>query len=194
MSNTKTYEGMFLVDAGVDFGTASEPVKTVLGRSDANVLSLKPWEERRLAYEIENRKRGMYVLAYFEADPQKIVDIERDMQLNEQILRGLVLRKENLTEEIINAETPATQSPRREGEERPSREGEGKPEEKKPEAETKAEEKPEAKPEAEPKAEEKTEAEAEPKAEEKPELEAEAKPEDESEKGEQEASEEESKE
>ncbi|MFP4052788.1 MAG: 30S ribosomal protein S6 [Phycisphaerae bacterium] len=167
MSNTKTYEGMFLVDAGVDFGTASEPVKTVLGRSEANLLSLKPWEERRLAYEIGGRKRGMYMLAYFEADPEKIVDIERDMKLNEDILRGLILRKEDLTEETINAETPATQSPRREGEERPSREGEGKPEENKAEGEPKTEEKP-AEPEAEAKPEGEAKPEAEVKAEEKP--------------------------
>lgn len=109
MNDTMTYEGMFLVEAGRDFGNASEPIKTVLDRAEAEVLSMKPWDERRLAYEIKDRKRALYVLTYFKADPQKMADLERDAQLNEGILRMQVLRREDITDEMINAETPATQ-------------------------------------------------------------------------------------
>lgn len=108
MSKTNTYEGMFLVEAGKsDFQAANEPVQTVLARSDAEILSIKPWDERRLAFEIKGRRRALYILTYFRADPQKITEIERDCQLNEGILREIIFRREVLKDEEIHAETPA---------------------------------------------------------------------------------------
>ena len=105
----KTYEGMFLLDAGkASFETGTEPIQNILSRSDAELLSIKPWDERRLAYEIKDCNRGLYVLTYFKADPSRVVEIEHDCQLSEQILRVLFLRRDNLTEEQINTNTPAT--------------------------------------------------------------------------------------
>ncbi len=47
---TKTYEGMFLLDEGQsNMEVACEPIRDVLGRSDAEILRITPWEERRLA-------------------------------------------------------------------------------------------------------------------------------------------------
>ena len=115
----KTYEGMFLLDAGnPDFQAACEPVRTILSRYQAQVLSMKPWEERRLAYEIAGRKRGLYVLIYFQAAPGAIVEIEHDCRLEERILRSLILRKDKISDEVVHAETPAT-APRREPEHEP---------------------------------------------------------------------------
>jgi len=106
--STKTYEGMFLIQPGSDFQVASEPIRTVLGRSEAEIISLKAWDERRLAYEIAGQRRGLYVLAYFTADPAKIGDIERDTQLNEGILRVLITRKDRPNEEEMGGDTPAS--------------------------------------------------------------------------------------
>ncbi len=111
MDPKKTYEGMFLLDASAsDFEAAAEPIRNILDRNQAEVLSIKPWDERRLAYEINHRRRGLYVLTYFKAPPEQIVELERDCLLNESILRLLVLRRDKLTDAEINAETPATTS------------------------------------------------------------------------------------
>ncbi len=105
----KTYEAMFLLDAGSsDFEAAAAPVREVLGRADAEVLSLKPWDDRRLAYDIKGRRRGLYVLTYFRADASRLSDLHHEIQLNEQILRALVLSADHVSEEKIHAETPAT--------------------------------------------------------------------------------------
>ena len=107
--STNTYEVMFLVDAGApSFEIACEPVNAMLARAGAKILSLKPWDERKLCYEIEGRKRGLYILCYVEMDAAKVIEFEHDCQLNEKILRILVLRKDKLTQEQIDAETPAT--------------------------------------------------------------------------------------
>jgi small subunit ribosomal protein S6 len=105
----KTYEAMFLLDSGnPDFQAASEPVRNILLRYGAEILALKPWDDRRLIYDILGRKRGLYVLAYFKLDTARVSEVEHDCQLDERILRALVLRRDTLTEQEINAETPAT--------------------------------------------------------------------------------------
>jgi small subunit ribosomal protein S6 len=109
MNKKKTYEGMFLVDAGnSDFEAASEPIRAVLGRSESEILSIKPWDERRLAYGIKGRRRALYVLTYFEADPARIAEIEHDCRLSEKILRMLILLRRQLSRDQIEAHTPAT--------------------------------------------------------------------------------------
>jgi small subunit ribosomal protein S6 len=109
MSNDsrKTYEAMFVMEgSAADFEAATEPIRRALGRSQAEIIALKPWDERRLAYEIKGRRRGLYALAYFTAEAGKIVEIEHDCQLSDDILRVLILHREKLTEEEINADTP----------------------------------------------------------------------------------------
>ena len=109
MDTKQTYEGMFLLDAGnPDFNAASEPVRNILTRYEAEFLTFKPWDERRLAYEIMGRKRGLYVLSYFKLDPLKVREVEHDCRLDERVLRALILRRDRLTPEEIAADTPAT--------------------------------------------------------------------------------------
>ena len=111
---SRIYEGMFLLDAGqTDFEKATEPIKTILERRDAEILSLKPWDERRLAYEIQDRKRGQYVLTYFKVNPSQITEMEHDCQLDERILRSMFIRCDKNAEEKVKAETPAMASRRR---------------------------------------------------------------------------------
>jgi small subunit ribosomal protein S6 len=109
MDKNKTYEGMFLLDAGQpDFQLASEPVRNILARYEAEVLVMKAWDERRLAYEIQGRKRGLYVLTYFKLDPLKVREVEHDCRLDERVLRALILRVDRpLTPEQLDAKTPA---------------------------------------------------------------------------------------
>jgi len=126
MTDKKIYEGMFLLDAGnPDFEASSQPVRTMLERSEAELLAIKPWDERRLAYEIKGRKRGLYVLTYFKLDPGKVTELERDVELDEDVLRMLVLRRDHLTDEQINAQTPAMSVDRMAEAEGDEKDGEG---------------------------------------------------------------------
>ncbi len=120
----KTYEGMFLVETGQpNFDESVVPIQTIFERNDAEVLQLKKWDERRLAYDIRGRRRGLYVLAYFKADPEKISDIERDVQLSEPVLRVLILAAENVTPAQLAVPTPADSArPRRDSDRHKPRE------------------------------------------------------------------------
>ena len=102
------YEMMFLFDPAFasDFQQAKGEVERILGRSGAQIVFLEKWDERRLAYEIQGRKRGCYVLSYFDCDPTKIVDIERDAGLSEPILRVLIKQAEGVTREQMEGFLP----------------------------------------------------------------------------------------
>ena len=71
----------------------------ILEKAGAEIVSMKKWDERRLAYEINGKNRGTYILCYFHADGQKIRQIERDAQLSELILRVLILGTEGRSKE-----------------------------------------------------------------------------------------------
>ena len=63
---TNNYEGLFLLpqSAGSDLGGAAELVKGLLDKVNAEIISFKKWDERRLAYKIKGNKRGLYFLCY----------------------------------------------------------------------------------------------------------------------------------
>ena len=64
------------------------------------------WDERKLAYDIAGTKRGLYILAFFRTVSDRLASIERDCNLNEKLLRSMVIRADHLTEEQLkNAES-----------------------------------------------------------------------------------------
>ena len=49
---------------------------------------------KRLAYEVKDFKDGFYVLTDFKADPSQITELERLIKLNDDVIRHVVIRKE----------------------------------------------------------------------------------------------------
>jgi small subunit ribosomal protein S6 len=83
---------------------AMDHIKEVLSKGEATLHSLVKWDERRLAYDIDGNKRGVYFLSRFTADTRKVKEIERDCRLSEKMLRSLIVRNDELTdEEMKNA-------------------------------------------------------------------------------------------
>lgn len=105
----RLYEGLFLIDsaqAASDWDGMIGAIKKVLSRAEAEVITLAKWDERRLAYDVQGKGRGTYILTYFNCDPLKITAIERDVQLSEDILRVMVLTTDRMSQEDIEKETP----------------------------------------------------------------------------------------
>jgi ribosomal protein S6 len=94
-----------------DFEAASEPIRNILARNEAEVLLLKAWDERRLTYGIRGHKRGLYALGFFKADPSRIAEIEHDCRLNERFLRVLIIRRDRLSQAEVDAERNRTTRP-----------------------------------------------------------------------------------
>lgn len=106
----RLYEAMFLVDSAVataNWEGVTGAIQTVFDRANADVVSVRKWDEMRLSYPIKHCTRGTYILSYFRADPSVISGLERDVKLNDTFLRVLVLQGEHLSEDRIAASTPA---------------------------------------------------------------------------------------
>jgi PTH1 family peptidyl-tRNA hydrolase len=96
-SSVAKYEGMFLIDNSrvkPDPESCVGAVNELLGRHQAKVARTDRWDERKLAYEIRKQKRATYVLSHFELEHKEIVELRRDVSLNENFLRALILRIE----------------------------------------------------------------------------------------------------
>ena len=107
----KLYESLFLLDsaeAASDWDGVNSAIKTILDRNKAEIVSICKWDERKLAYDVQKKSRGTYILCYFQADGQDITSIERDVQLSERIMRVMILSTEPMSEEDIKKDTPAT--------------------------------------------------------------------------------------
>lgn len=63
--------------------------------TEENKPTIHHWGSRKMAYQIKKFRDGYYVHYEANVDPQRVVDIERNMQYSEDILRYLVVRKES---------------------------------------------------------------------------------------------------
>ena len=99
-SLSSLYEGLFLVSqsAATDINVATDHIKGILARAEAEVIGLQKWDERRLAFPIKGQRRGTYFISYFRAPRSKLAGLERDCNLSEQILRSMFLRSDHLGE------------------------------------------------------------------------------------------------
>jgi small subunit ribosomal protein S6 len=113
------YEAMFLLGSGfaAELDNALKLVRGIVEKHAGEVLVLKKWDERKLAYEISAQKRGLYVLCYFKAPGAAVTAIEREVNLSDQILRVLVTKADHLNAQEMAAVEPQPIIPR---EERPS--------------------------------------------------------------------------
>lgn len=107
----RRYEAMFLVDSAEAAGNwdgVNAAIKNILEKSGVEIVSMKKWDERRLAYDIAGKSRGTYILCYFRADGKRIREIEREVQLSERIMRVLILCVEGREEAGVQRDTSAT--------------------------------------------------------------------------------------
>lgn len=101
------YEAMFLFGqaAAADLAAAIEHMKEVIvTRGHGEIIAMRKWDERRLAYEIDGQKRGYYILCYFKAPGESLSHIERDCNLSEKIMRNIFLRCDHMTAEQVAAQ------------------------------------------------------------------------------------------
>jgi small subunit ribosomal protein S6 len=102
---TVAYEAMFLFpqSALAELKATVEHVKELLTKNGAEIIALKKWADRPLAYPINKQKRGVYILCYFKAPTDKLGAIERAFNLSEQLVRQLIVRVDHLSEDEMRA-------------------------------------------------------------------------------------------
>lgn len=105
--NSNLYEGLFLMSqsaVGSGIGSAIEHIRDILGRIDAEIITLRKWDDRKLAYPVKGQKRGLFLFSLFRADGTKLAEAERACNLSEQVLRVMVTRCEHYGQVELDAE------------------------------------------------------------------------------------------
>ena len=115
------YEVMFILDANAyarNPGGAADGIEKMIKEVDGDVLASRLWNEQKLAYPIKGRYKGAYWLTYCRIDGPRISEFNRACQLNDMILRHLVVKiDERLIDPLVAAATgQATAAPEKDAE------------------------------------------------------------------------------
>jgi small subunit ribosomal protein S6 len=87
---------MVILDGGLEERTVAPSLDTylnnVIRQSGGSVEKIDVWGRRRLAYEINKRTEGIYAVIDLQATPAAVAELDRQLRLNESVLRTKVIR------------------------------------------------------------------------------------------------------
>jgi small subunit ribosomal protein S6 len=91
------YEVMVILDPSLDERTVAPTLDTflnVIRTSGGNVEKVDVWGKRRLSYEINKQPEGIYALLDVNAEPAAVKELDRQLSLQDTVLRTKVLRRD----------------------------------------------------------------------------------------------------
>ncbi len=108
----RQYELMIILDPEIEERTVAPSLDkylTVITTEGGSVDEVDIWGRRRLAYEIQKKSEGIYAVVNFTASPATAKELDRQLGLNEVVLRTKILRVEaaRLAAEAAAAEETA---------------------------------------------------------------------------------------
>jgi small subunit ribosomal protein S6 len=89
------YEVMVILDPSLEERTIAPSLDTFLNvvkKDGGTVEKVDIWGKRRLAYEIDKHAEGIYAVIDLSAEPASVQELDRQLNLNESVLRTKVLR------------------------------------------------------------------------------------------------------
>ena len=93
----RRYEMMIILDPALEENTIQPSLDqflTVVRDGGGSVDKVDVWGRRRLAYEIDKKSEGIYAVIDMNAEPDTVRELDRQLGLNEAVLRTKVLRPE----------------------------------------------------------------------------------------------------
>ena len=109
--------------------TLTAELTNILTQGGGSVSKTEYWGLRNIAYRVKKNRKGHYVLLNIDAPSAAVKEMERQMSINEDVLRTLTIRVEELEEgpsAMMQSKNSRDERPRRgDGEDRPRREDRG---------------------------------------------------------------------
>ncbi len=92
-----SYETIFIIDGNLEEEAVKALTEKFTGLISKNgtMESVDEWGKRKLAYEINDRTEGYYVLVNFTADGEFPKELDRQYRITDGILRTIIIRKDN---------------------------------------------------------------------------------------------------
>lgn len=95
MAEQRIYEVMFIIEANAsdeDVTRLSDGLRQIITDQGGTVTKHENMGRRTLAYPIERKNEGIYVLFEVEGSGREIAELERRMRVNDQIIRYITVR------------------------------------------------------------------------------------------------------
>jgi len=93
----RKYEIMYIIRPNIEEDAKKALVERfngVLTENGAEIAEVKEWGKRRLAYEINDFREGIYMLLNVASTPEAVEEFGRLARINEDILRHIVVKEE----------------------------------------------------------------------------------------------------
>lgn len=93
-TTNRLYEAVFIVNASLDDAQIESVINRTteyIGKQGGSVTEVDRWGRKRLAYPIQKKNNGFYVVCEFRSPGDALTKLERFFALEEQILRHLVV-------------------------------------------------------------------------------------------------------
>ena len=93
-----SYECMYIIRPHLEDEARQALVERfsgIVAAGGGNVEKVDDWGQRKLSYEIDDLTEGHYILLHFQSPPELPRELERNFRINENILRYMVIRKED---------------------------------------------------------------------------------------------------
>lgn len=91
----RPYEVMIILDGDLEERTVAPSLETYLNvvRQDGGTVeNVDVWGKRRFAYEINKKNEGIYAVVQLQAEPATVKELDRQLTLNESVVRTKVTR------------------------------------------------------------------------------------------------------
>jgi len=103
IERTHLYEGMYILSASLSDDARQKALDKIIAgitKRTGEVHKTVEQGRKKLAYEINKRRDGYYVLVYFSAPSTAMKEMWREYQLNEDLIRFITLRVDQVPEKI----------------------------------------------------------------------------------------------
>lgn len=92
----REYEIMAILDPEADEQTVAgvvDRITKILSEREGEVSNVDRWGRRKLAYEINRKSEGNYVLIVFKSEPEALAELDRVLNLADEVIRFKIIRK-----------------------------------------------------------------------------------------------------
>ena len=93
----RAYEAVYIFDSALEEAAINEKLErfhTFIPQPEGSEMDISHWGKRTLAYPINGRETGYYVVAKFDATPQMLPEFERALKLDDTVIRHLIVLNE----------------------------------------------------------------------------------------------------
>ncbi|CAM4167114.1 30S ribosomal protein S6 [Helcobacillus massiliensis] len=91
----RNYEMVVILDPSIDertVGSTFEKLVQVVPAEGGKIENVDVWGKRKFAYEINKKAEGIYVVLSFVSKPETAAELDRQLGLNESVLRTKLMR------------------------------------------------------------------------------------------------------